>query len=152
MVLKFDEKFMLVDAPEGFERSVMAKIVQMPSLPALQDYEASAERALCAILGTIAILAGIVFFLGLTHEAFVGFLRISEYLRIPVNAATVWASIETFASQIVASAGLGISAALDNLLNRLAVLRYPMVLTLVLLIVAQFIIYRRDKGAEAKII
>lgn len=130
----------IIEAPDDFELQVMAKIDKLE--PIYIDCETKSESLLCALWGSFSVFAGIGTILIINKEAITNFImknpNFSAY-------ADMLIPVENYVEQFKVSLASIFTSLIESTSGYITSLKYVSLIAFILLMVAQYIIYKKDK-------
>lgn len=140
MIDEFSDMNNVIQAPDGFEESVMTKIDLIE--PIYFPRADKTDNILCTIWGSISVAVGTGAIFTLNKDAISAFLgsvpQLSRY-------AEMLEPIEIYAEQFKIGLNTAINTITASVSGYASSLRYVSLIAFVLLIAAQYFIYRKDK-------
>lgn len=130
----------IIQAPEGFEQQVMAKIEALE--PIYINSEARTDNILCTLWGIFSILAGIGTILFVNKDAITSFMLQTPSLS---GYASMFASVESYVLQFKDGFLTSINTIVQVVSSYAVSLKYVSLIAFVLLVAAQYFIYKKDK-------
>lgn len=136
----FSDIHNIISAPDGFEEQVMIKIEALEHI--YVNSEARTDGILCTLWGTFSILAGIGTILFVNKEAITNFMLQTPSLSAYAN---MLAPVENYVLQFKDSFLASVNTIMQAISAYAVSLKYVSLIAFILLIAAQYFIYKKDK-------
>jgi len=130
----------IISAPIGFEIQVMERINQLPDL--YKPLSQKNENILCKLWGSISVVAGIGAIITMNKEPLEHFIINNPYIY---GYAKMFYPVQKYVVNLSISINTFISSAVNVLNGYVSDLRYVSFIIFILLIAAQYFIYKKDK-------